>query len=87
SERSAAYLASGRPVVTQETGFSAWLVAEGGLIAFNTPEEALACIEEINRRYAFHCRAAREVACEFFDARKVLTHLVERALHRSAASP
>lgn len=86
SERSAAYLASGRPVVTQETGFSAWLAAEGGLIAFNTPEEALGGIEEINRRYDFHCRAAREVACEFFDSRKVLSHLVERALDTGAAS-
>lgn len=81
SERSAAYLASGRPVVTQETGFSAWLKASnGGLIAFETPEEAVQGVAEINCRYEFHCRAAREVAAEFFDANKVLPHLVERAL-------
>lgn len=59
SERSAAYLASGRPVLTQETGFSEWLQTKAGVIAFSTPEEALAGIEEINRRYEFHCRAAR----------------------------
>jgi hypothetical protein len=84
SERSAAYLASGRPVVTQQTGFDAWLAADGGLIAFNTPDEALEGIAEINRRYEFHCRAARAVACEYFDSRKVLTHLVERALNSIA---
>jgi hypothetical protein len=81
SERSAAYLASGRPVLAQETGFSAWLPAGAGLIAFSTPDEALAGIEEINRRYDFHCRAAREVAKEFFDARKILPRLIERALN------
>jgi hypothetical protein len=84
--RSAVYLASDRPVVTQQTGFDAWLTAPvGGLIAFNTPEEALDGITEVNRRYGFHCRAAREVACEFFDSRKVLTSLVERALDSDVA--
>ena len=82
SERSAAYLASGRPVLTEETGFSEWLRADGGLLAFGTLEEALDGIEEINRRYEFHCRAAREVAAEFFDARRVLSHLLERAFRR-----
>ncbi|HEX8475249.1 MAG TPA: hypothetical protein VF666_14560 [Pyrinomonadaceae bacterium] len=80
SERSAAYLTSGRPVVTEETGFSAWLDADAGLLAFDTPDQALAAIEEVNRRYDVHCRAARDVAAEFFDARKVLPHLLERAL-------
>jgi hypothetical protein len=80
SERSAGYLASGRPVLVQETGFSDWLETGRGVLAFRTPEEALAGIEEINGRYAFHCRVARDVAEAYFDARKVLTALVESAL-------
>jgi hypothetical protein len=80
SERSAAYLASGRPVVIQETGFSDWLAAGVGVLAFNTPDEALAGIDAVNSRYDFHCRAAREIAEEYFDARKVLPPLLERAM-------
>lgn len=80
SERSAAYLASGRPVLTQETGFSDWLETGAGLLAFDTIEAALAGMAEIDGDYARHCRAARALAEEFFDARKVLTDLIERAL-------
>jgi hypothetical protein len=87
SERSAAYLASGRPVVTQETGFSQWLPAGEGVLAFNNPPEAKDAIAELESRYDFHCRRAREVAEEYFDARRVLTHLVERALRPQAAPP
>lgn len=81
SERSAAYLASGRPVIVQETGFSDWLGRVDGIIPFNTPEGVLAGIEDIYRRYDFHCRAAREVAEEYFDARKVLRHLIDCAMN------
>ena len=77
SERSAAYLASGRPVVIQDTAFSDWLQTGVGVIAFNTAEEAIAGIEEINRRYEFHCRAARDIAEAYFDSKKVLTRLIE----------
>jgi hypothetical protein len=77
SERSATYLSSGRPVVIQETGFSDWMETGAGVIPFSTPEEAVAGIKEINRQYKFHCRAAREVAEEYFDARKLLIQLIE----------
>ena len=80
SERSAAYLATGRPVVTQETGFSDWLEIGAGVMAFNSPDEARAGIEEINSHYAFHCRAARSIAAEYFDTRKILPGLIERAM-------
>jgi hypothetical protein len=80
SERSAAYLASGRPVVIQETGFSEWLKSGAGVIPFQNPAEALAGIEEVNRRYQFHCNAARGIAEEYFDARRVLSDLIERAM-------
>ena len=67
-------------MVTQETGFLHWLKADGGVVPFSTPDEAIAGIEEINRRYEYHCRKAREMAVEYFDARKVLSDLVERSL-------
>lgn len=76
SERSAAYLASGRPVVVQETGFSTWLRADRGVLPFNSPEQALGAIQAVERDYAAHCRAAREVAAEYFDARRVLPALI-----------
>jgi hypothetical protein len=80
SERSAAYLASGRPVVVEDAGFTTWLPAGGGVLAFTTPEEALAGIEAVTRDYAAHGRAAREIAAAHFDARAVLATLLARAL-------
>jgi hypothetical protein len=80
SERSAAYLASGRPVLTQETGFSDWLPAGKGVIAFETLEEAVVGIGEINGQYLHHCHAARELAEQFFDSKKVLGDLLERVM-------
>ena len=80
SERSAAYLASGRPVILQDTGFSNWLPTGLGVLSFNNPDEAVAAIDEVNARYEVHCRAARELAREYFDARKILSSLVEAAL-------
>jgi hypothetical protein len=76
SERSAAWLASGRPVVTQDTGFSRWLPTGAGLLSFTTAEEALAAIEEIDRRYEDHCQAAREIAATHFDSDTVLAELL-----------
>lgn len=80
SERSVAYLASGRPALLQDTGFSHWLPVGTGVVAFNTPEEALAGIADINSRYELHCRAARDIAEEYFDARKVLSELIHKAM-------
>ena len=83
SERSAAYLASGRPVVIQDTGFSDWLRCGSGIIPFNTLEEALAGIEEINSHYELHCRAARAIVEEYFDSSKVLSRLLQLTLNPS----
>jgi hypothetical protein len=80
SERSAAYLASGRPVLLQDTGYTHWLEAGSGIIPFTTPDEALSGIEEINGRYEFHCQAARAIAEEYFDSDKVLNRLIKEAL-------
>jgi len=86
SERTACYLASGRPAVVQNTGFTDWLDAGRGVIAFNTPEEALAGVEDICAKYDAHCDAAREVAEEYFDHRKVLSGLLDRIFALSRQS-
>jgi hypothetical protein len=81
SDRSLAYLASGRPVLLQETGFSDWLETGVGVVPFNTRDEAAAGIRDVALRYEFHCRAARAIAEEYFDAAKILSRLIERAMH------
>jgi len=78
SDRSACYLASGRPVIAQETGFSRFLPTGDGLFAFDVKEQVLAAIEELGRNYNRHSDAAREIAEEHFDSDKVLPHLLER---------
>ncbi len=81
SERSACYLASGRPVVVQDTGFTDRLPVGAGVLAFSSFEEAVAAVDELGRRYAYHCGEARAVAEEYFDARKVLPRLLDEILH------
>lgn len=78
SDRSICYLASGRPVLAQETGFSRFLPTGAGLFAFETAEDVLAAIEELNRDYPRHARAARALAEEHFDSDRVLGRLLER---------
>ena len=80
SERSACYLATGRPVVVQDTGFTRWLNSDRGLLAFRSPEEAAAGVEEVISHYPLHCRAAREVAESFFNAETILASLLERSM-------
>lgn len=79
SERSTCYLASGRPVVLQDTGFSTWLPTGEGVMSFHDLEEAAAAIRSVEGAYARHCRAAREVVTEFFSAEVVLEQLLARA--------
>jgi hypothetical protein len=76
SERSACYLAAGRPVVTQDTGFSSVLPTGEGLFAFNSTEEILAALEAINADYARHSRRARDIAEDYFRAENVLSRLL-----------
>lgn len=76
SERSACYLASGRPVLVQDTGFTDWLSADGGVIPFRNVEEAEAGVRDLSERYTFHVARAREIAAEYFDATKVLSRLL-----------
>lgn len=76
SDRSACYLAAGRPVVTQETGFSRVLSTGRGLLAFSTADEAVAALEAVAADYRAHARAAREIAAEYFAAERVLGDLL-----------
>jgi hypothetical protein len=79
SDRSACYLAAGRPVITQETGFSKVLPTGKGLFAFTTMDEILGAVAAIESDYEGHCRAAREIAAEYFGAERVLDSLLTRA--------
>jgi hypothetical protein len=76
SDRSACYLAAGKPVVTQETGFSKFLPTGTGLFAYRSLDDALTAIEAINSDYRKHSQAAREIAAEYFGAERVLRQLV-----------
>lgn len=77
SDRSACYLAAGRPVITQNTGFTKFLPSGEGLFAFTTIEEILTALDRINSDDARHRRAARAIAEEYFKAETVLTKLVQ----------
>ena len=76
SERDACYLASGKPVVAQDTGFGNVMPTGQGLFSFSTLDEAVAAIEEINGDYRRHCLAARAIAAEYFEAGKVAARLL-----------
>jgi hypothetical protein len=75
SERDACYLASGKPVVAQDTGFSNVLPTGEGLFAFSTLDQALAAVEAINADYRRHCAAARAIAEEYLEAARLLADI------------
>jgi hypothetical protein len=77
SDRSVCYLASGRPVIMQDTGFSDWLPTGEGVLAFSTVDQALSCIEKVNSRYSANCQAARELAEEKFSYKVVLPAMLD----------
>ncbi len=79
SDRSACYLAASRPVINQDTAFGSYLPTGKGLFAFQTMEDILKAVDEIESDYAGNCRAAREIAEEHFAAEKVVGSLMERA--------
>ena len=79
SDRTVCYLASGKPVVVQNTGPSAFLPNGEGMFRFTTPEQAAGALEAINADYEHHCRAARKLAEDHFDARKVAGRILDCA--------
>jgi hypothetical protein len=76
SDRSACYLAGGRPVLAQDTGFGDNLPLGDGLIAFATPDDAVAGVEDVLARPDAHARAAREIAEEHLAAERVVERLL-----------
>jgi hypothetical protein len=79
SDRSACYLAAGRPVITQETGFTKIYGGKAGLLSFRSVGEIVDAVKAINRDYAKHSRAAYDLAREFFESEKVLKSILDRA--------
>jgi hypothetical protein len=80
SDRTLCYLASGKPAVVQHTGRSGFLPDSAGLFRFRELKEATQCIERVLVDYENQCKLARNLAEEYFDARKVVANVLERAL-------
>jgi hypothetical protein len=80
SERSAQYLASGRPVVVEDTGISDVLPVGEGILVFRNMEEAVAAVHEVDADYRRHAAAARSIVREHLDSSKVLRHMIDVAL-------
>jgi hypothetical protein len=80
SDRTLCYLASGKPVVVQHTGPSAYLPSGEGMFRFSSHEEAIQAFATINANYKQHCHSAREIAEAFFDAKPILTRVLNTAL-------
>jgi glycosyltransferase involved in cell wall biosynthesis len=76
SDRSACYLAAGRPVVTQDTGFGRCLPTGQGLYAVRNLAEAIEAVRTIAANYEANAQAARTIASEYFDARTVLARII-----------
>jgi len=79
SDRSACYLAAGRPVIIQETGFTKIYGGKAGLLSFRSLSEIVDAVKIINADYAKHSRAARALARKFFEAENVLKSILDRA--------
>ena len=77
SDRSACYLASGRPVIAQDTGCGQYLPTGEGLFLFDTEEDVIAALDSLDRDYPRHARAARHLAETYFDSDKVLSLLLK----------
>ena len=80
SDRSSCYLASGKPVLAQDTGLKSLYPVGEGLLTFTSLEEAIRGVHEIAHNYRLHSRAARAVAEEYFDSDKVLQALVAKVM-------
>jgi hypothetical protein len=86
SDRSACYMAAGKPVVLEDTGFEDVFPTGEGLLAFHNLDGAIAAIEAIRADYPRHAVAARDIAVSCFDSNKVLTQLIEIAMGSASAT-
>ncbi|MGH2684808.1 MAG: glycosyltransferase, partial [Actinomycetota bacterium] len=93
SDRSASYLAAGRPVVTQDTGLGGTIPIGEGIIAYGNKQEAVEAVERIDAEYQAHAQTARELAREYFSHEVVLGKMLNelgipaKPLRRSAPFP
>ncbi len=83
SDRTICYLASGKPVVIQNTGPSSFLPSGEGMFRFSTLDEAISAFDTINADYERHCRAARDIAEANFDSKRVAERILNSALSRN----
>ena len=79
SDRSVCYLAAGRPVITQDTGFSKFIPTGNGLLAYSNVDQALAAIESLASDYSRHAAAALDIAREYFGAERVVSAMLAKA--------
>jgi glycosyltransferase involved in cell wall biosynthesis len=77
SDRSACYLASGKPVLAHDTGLASLFPIGEGLLVFSSPDEAVAGVEEICSNYELHSQSARRIAEDHFGSDVVLTRLLQ----------
>jgi hypothetical protein len=77
SDRSACYLASGRPVIAQDTGFTPYIPSGEGVVAFADEDGAVAAADDVFARYSHHSRAARQLAEDLLDSDRVLSRLLD----------
>ena len=75
--RSICYMAAGRPVVVQDTGFSNFIPTGEGVIAFANLDEAVKGIEKVEENYEYHCKAAQNIARDHFSSEVVLKQLLK----------
>jgi len=85
SERTAAYLASARPVIIQDTGFGTWLPESRAVLVFRSPEEAVQAIASLQEDYDQRCREARALVAGYFSHATVLNALIEQAFARECS--
>ena len=81
SDRSVCYLASGKPVLIEDTGLADWLPTGEGVVTYRDLEEAVAGVDRINSDYAAQSRRARELAETIFATEKVLPRFLETAMN------
>lgn len=84
SDRTATYLAAGRPAIVQDTGFAGALRTGRGLLTFRDIDEAQRALEEVRANYLEHCRAAREIAHDHLRAEAVLARFLDDILSSAA---
>lgn len=80
SDRTACYLAAGKPAIVQETGQSQWLPTGHGLLTWKTEDEAFEHLQRVDKDYAHHSKAAREIALEHCSTIKIIPQLIDKAI-------